>query len=292
MKALSLNSRSFLSDLNLDYLKIIAVFRISVVLIAIIDFSSVLIDINILISDNSILPWELGLLESDYYVFLKPLYSYLISKDISISFFISAMSVFYIITLVLSGVGFYTRKSIFLALLAQLIIFRSIPNYNYGYDNFITMSLFYCLIFPVGKEFSFDRRRRNTGQKEDEPVYFFSLITFLRTHLSIVYFVSGIAKAVDINWWNGNAIWRSVATLGDFIYLDPFILLIISSLTVLMEMSYPFIAFSGIKKLRRILIIHIIFMHIGIGVILGLSSFASIMIVWNVIAFYEDFVKK
>jgi len=165
------------------------------------------------------------------------------------------------------------------------------PSFNYGYDNFITMSFFYCLIFPVGYEFSLDKKLGNI-KGNIYPHKYFSLTIFLKTHLSIVYFVSGTAKAVDINWWNGNAIWRSVATLGDFIYINPFFLLIISSLTVILEISYPFIVFSKFKNLRRILIIHIILIHLGIGMILGLSSFASIMIVWNIAAFYKDFSKK
>jgi hypothetical protein len=291
MKALSLRFNTFLSDFNLDYYKIIAVFRIAVVLIAIIDFTSVYTDLSILISDNSILPWELGLIESEYYLFLEPIYTALVSNGISISSFIITISIIYLFSLVLCGLGFHTKKSFFVAIILQLIIFRTIPNFNYGYDNFITMSFFYCLIFPVGYEFSLNKKITITKTKNITPKYF-SLTTFLKTHLSIVYFVSGIAKAVDVNWWNGNAIWRSLATLNDFIYINPFFLLIISSLTVILEISYSFIAFSKFKNVRRILIIHIILMHLGIGIFLGLSSFASIMIVWNIVAFYKDFSKK
>lgn len=290
MRALSLNFEKSLSNFNLDYYKIIAVFRIAVVLIAIIDFSSVVIDLNSLISDNSILPWELGLLETDYYSFLEPIYSTLVSNGISISSFITTLSILYFISLILCGLGFHTKKSFFVAIILQLIIFRTIPNFNYGYDNFITMSFFYCLIFPVGYEFSLDKQRNNFNEKKKHR--YFLLTTFLKTHLSIVYFVSGVAKAVDVNWWNGNAIWRAIATLDDFIYINPFFLLIMSPLTVILEISYPFIAFSKSKILRRILIVHIILMHLGIGIFLGLSSFASIMIVWNIVAFYKDFSKQ
>ncbi len=291
MRVSSLNFKIFLLDANLNYFKIISLFRIAVVLIAIIDFSSVFVDLDILISDTSILPWELGLLESEYYLFLEPLYSILINNGISISLFINILSILYFISLVSCGLGFHTKKSFFIAIILQLIIFRTIPNFNYGFDNFITMSFFYCLIFPVGHELSFDKKKNITKKNITIPKYF-SLTTFLKTHLSIVYFISGIAKAVDVNWWNGNAIWRALATLNDFIYINPFFLLIISSLTVILEISYPFIAFSKLKNLKRILIINIIFMHLGIGILLGLSSFASIMIIWNITAFYKEFLKK
>jgi len=292
MRALSLKYRSLLNEINLDYYKSIALFRIAVVMIALIDFSSVWIDLNIFISENSLIPWELGLIESEYYNFLKPLFDFLIGNNISINTFISIASIFYVIALLMSGLGYHTKKFIFIALILQLIIYRSINNFNYGYDNFITMSFFYCLIFPVSREFSLDNRKNKQALSNHEPKYYFSLTTFLRTHLSILYFVSGLAKAVDSNWWNGNAIWRSMGNLNDFIYVSPFILLVVSCSTVIMEMSYAFIAFSKFKNLRRILIVHIILMHLGIGIILGLSSFASIMIVWNIIAFYKDFTEE
>jgi len=287
MKAVSLIFDSILPDLKLDYYKIIALFRVAVVLIAIIDFSSVYIDLSILISDNSILPWELGLLESEYYVFLEPIYSAILSNGMTVSSFITVLSTLYIVLLVTCGLGFHTKKSFFLAIILQLIIFRTIQSFNYGYDNFITMSFFYCLIFPVSYEFSLDNHRNNKNRGKQ-----YTLTTFLKTHLSIIYFVSGIAKSVDINWWNGNAIWRSVATLDEFIYIDPFFLLVISSLTVILETSYAFIVFSKFKNLRRVLVFHIVLMHLGIALVLGLSSFSSVLIVWNIVAFNKDFSKK
>lgn len=291
MKVLNLNSNTLFMDFKLNYFKIIALFRIAVVLVAVIDFSSVLIDLNILISNNSILPWELGLVESDYYLFLKPIYNTLINNGINLSLFIYILSALYLIVLSFCGIGFHTKKSFFIALILQIIIFRSIPNFNYGYDNFITMSFFYCLIFPVGYEFSLDKEK-HTLKNKNKNSYYYLLTTFLKTHLSIVYLVAGIAKSVDINWWNGNAIWRAIATLEDFIYINPFLLLIISSLTVVTEISYPFIAFSKFKKAKKLLLFSIISMHLGIGVVLGLSSFASIMIIWNIVAFYNDFRKE
>ena len=290
MRVLNLKFKTFLSDFELNYFQLIALFRIAVVLIALIDFSSVLIDLDILISNNAILPWELGLIETDYYMFLKPVYDALLTQGISLSWFIYGVSILYLLALILCGLGLRTKMTFFIAIILQLIIFRTIPNFNYGYDNFITMSFFYCLIFPVGYEFSLDKKKKWFSGRKIPSHY--SLTTFLKTHLSIVYFVSGLAKAVDVNWWNGNAIWKSLASLDDFIYISPYILLVISSLTVISEMSYAFIAFSKSRKAKELLLFSIISMHLGIGVFLGLSSFASIMIVWNLIAFYRDFAKE
>ncbi|VDH02981.1 antimicrobial peptide system protein, SdpB family [Bergeyella zoohelcum] len=171
------------------------------------------------------------------------------------------------------------------------MIFRSIPQYNYGYDNFITMSLFYCLLFPTNRKLIL-KKKKNTENIDKLNIHpYFNLIVFLKIHLCIVYFVSGVAKVVDINWWNGNAIMRAMATTTTEYVLPAILLAIISLLTVTIELVYPILAFS---KYKKFLVLDIILLHIGIGFILGLSSFAAIMIVWNVVAFYKtlNFLKN
>ncbi len=286
MKALNINYKkiTFLSD-DIDYFRICSIFRIVVVFIAIIDFISIVPDLHIMFSNKPIVPIELGLFDTEYFSFLNPIYQVLNNSSISIDTFIVVISVIYLITLLLCLLGIFFRFNFILALLLQLLIFRSIPNYNYGYDNFITMSFFYCIIFPVGNYYGYKLKKANQIIEQNK---YFNLIYFLKTHLCIIYFVSGVAKSFDINWWNGNAIWRAIASMENFIYIPPILLMIISINTVVMELVYPFIAFS---KYKKILIIEIILMHIGIGVILGLSSFAFIMILWNFVAFYELFKK-
>lgn len=280
MKKLGLNYK-------FNYYQIASIFRISVVLIALIDFLALIYDFRLFFSSNAIVPIQLGLVNSQYFSILSPLYELIEQNNIQLDLFIYILCGIYLFILMCCLLGFYTRISFLFAILLQLIIFRSITNYNYGYDYFITMSFYYCLIFPVGKVYSIDYGNKDYISKV--PSFFFSLIIFLKVHLCIVYFTSGLAKCTDPNWWDGNAIWRAMADFGTDFYISPYILMILSIGTLILELSYPIFAFIKFKFLRRILVIGIIFMHLGIGIFLELSSFAAVMIVWNAIAFCKDF---
>jgi len=85
-------------------------------------------------------------------------------------------------------------------------------------------------------------------------------------------------------WWNGNAMWKAMASIYNSYATLPAILLSIMGIgIVLMELLYPFLAFS--KPTRKIIIPGIILMHVGIAITMDLFSFAAIMTVWNIAAF-------
>lgn len=273
-----------------NYYEIASIFRISVVFIALIDFLSLIYDFRLFFSTNAIVPIQLGIINSQYFSILSPLYELIEQNNIQLDLFMYTLCGMYLFVLICCLLGFYTKISFLFAILLQLIIFRSITSYNYGYDYFITMSFYYCLIFPVGKAYSIDYR--NKGYTPKVPNFFFSLITFLKIHLCIVYLTSGLAKCSDPNWWNGNAIWRAMVDLNTDFYISPYILMFLSIGTVLLEVFYPIFAFIKFKFLRKILIINVVLMHLGIGVFLELSSFAAVMIIWNITAFYKDFTNE
>ena len=241
-------------------------------IIMLIEILSFYLDKNLFFSENSIIPWQLGLIISEYYWIIYKFYTYLDGIGISIYLFYNTIIFLYVILVVISLV--YIRKiwTYILLLLFNFIIFRSIPYFNYGYDHFVLMSIFYCLVILL---FSYK-------YKDDK----YSISTILKYHLMIIYFTSGMSKVFDLNWWNGNAIWRAIATPTFDIFIPPIIFLILSAGTVIIELLYPLLIHTRFKKIT---IIHIILLHIGIGIFLGLSSFAAIMILWNLTAFYKDF---
>ncbi|WP_340066465.1 hypothetical protein [Ascidiimonas aurantiaca] len=283
MKAWNLQSNKIaFFNSHIDYYKICAIFRIIVVSLAIIDFISVFRDLRLFLSPHSIVPLELGLLETEYYHIIYPIHDFIKVTGLSLATTIYTLSFLYLLFLVLCLIGFKKYISFFFAIVFQILLFRSMPNHNYGYDHFMTMSLFYCLLFPVDQHFSITKKTETPAYKHS----FFKLTFFLKVHLCIVYFTSGIAKAVDPNWWDGNAIWRALANMNDFPYVPPIFFAMLSVATVLLELLYPFLIYT---KLRKLTIIHVILMHMGIGLLMGLSSFAAVMISWNLVAFYDDF---
>ena len=136
------------------------------------------------------------------------------------------------------------------------------------------MSLFYCIIFPVGKYYSLSNKLFMEKQKFNV----FNYQRVIQIHLCIIYFSSGVSKFLDYNWWNGNSMWKSVASIYNNYSQIPTVILTITGIgVILLETLYPFLVVS--RRSRLITISLCILMHISIGVMLKLYSFAAIMIV-------------
>jgi len=258
-------------------------FRISISILALIDILSLQSDWHAFFGLNgTIVPQQLSYLKSEYFSYLNPFYNQLKHYQL-IDIFYKYILITYVISLISLAIGFLSRFSAVLCLFLQLIIFRSFPVFNFGYDHFITMSLFYCFLFPVGRSFSIDTMIFKWRIKKPFSLPYQRI---LQIHISIVYFFSGLAKGTDPNWWNGNAVWRATASFYTSFYSYPaFIMCIIGTSVVLLELTYPL--FVSIKKTRFYIISGVIMMHCGIAVIMDLHTFAGIMIIWNLTAFYN-----
>lgn len=265
-----------------DY-QYLSFFRIAIGLVALTDLATMYYDFGYFFSENeTIVPQELTYLFTEYFGYLNPFYNYL-EESGNLGLFYSWSLWLYVGSLLLLIAGIFTRFSAVLALLFQLLIFKSFAVFNYGYDQFMTMSLFYCIIFPVGKIYSIDNLilRRPSGLK-----YSFDYQKVLRIHLCLVYFFAGVAKLVAVTWWNGEAVWRSISTIYDnYFTINPVILAAVGIFTVILETGYPLLV--SFKYTRKITLILVILMHLSIAVIMQLPIFAAIMIVWNITAFYN-----
>lgn len=261
----------------------LAFFRIAVGAIALADIITLGSDFKLFFSETAtIVPQELTYLFTEYFNYLDPIYSSLRTSN-NLSIFYTSIFLLYITSLVTLILGFRTRLFSLIALISQIIIFRSFALYNFGYDHFLTMSLFYCFIFPTGRVFSLDNKIFN---REEQLKYNFNYQNMLRIHLGIVYLFAGLAKIISVTWWNGEAIWRSVSSIYDDLFKIPPIMLAIGGiLTLILEVGYPFLI--AYKKTRKITIISVLLMHIGIAFMLQLPMFAGIMIVWNITAYYD-----
>lgn len=255
-------------NLNLTF------FRILIGILAFMDILSIKPNIESFFSSkNTIIPQELLYLYSDYYNFLKPIYLFLKNNNLT-DFFYSYIIYFYTCVLLLFIIGYKSRIVSIMALLLQLVIFKSFNSFNYGFDNFLTMSFFYSILFPV-----------NFLNKDNSSFNGLLLKRFLQIHLCIVYFTSAIAKSFDDGWWNGNAIYKSISSIfSTSISFPPILFSIIGISVLFLEFFYPVIFF---KKIRYYVLLSIILMHIGIAWLLNLYSFATIMIIWNITAFYK-----
>ena len=188
----------------------------------------------------------------------------------------------------LFGIG--TRASAFVAWITHLVLIGTGVAFTYGLGKLLVIALFYCLVMPVGREWSVDHRlRRSAGPVPGEDASLSVLV--LRLHLCIIYAAAGISKAIGEQWWSGDAVWRALA-LPQFQQFDPsallhFPLLIqaLSVASVAVQLLYPVLVWT---RFRFAIVVATELLHLGIAMFLGLWLFSGIMIVLNAAAFGES----
>jgi hypothetical protein len=164
----------------------------------------------------------------------------------------------------------------------------------YGVDAFAHVSLFYCLVMPVGAAFSLDRR---AGRAVDAPSATATLsLRVLQLHLCIVYLSSGVEKALGEQWRNGEAIWRSLM-LPEYAQFDfswmaftPWLAMLVAWGTLAIEIGYAF--FIWPRQTRKLWVLATLGLHLGIAVFLGLWLFSSMMMVLTFSAFGWDIIVR
>lgn len=254
-------------------------FRVMIVIVALFELFSIAADLDLFFGSNpKLAPKELFYLQSSYFDYLHPVYEYLETTGF-VEYVTPEILIAYVIVLIFLLLGLFTRPMALLALILQLFIYKSFTSLNYGYDNFMTMSLFYCFLFPVGKSHSLD----NLLLKKERKINF-NYKAILQLHLTIAYFFSGLAKALAKGWWNGESVWTAIASVDNNFYSIPAIILVFLGIsTVLLELLHPILVWF--KRTRKYTLIAIISMHIGIAITMDLFAFSAIMIVWNLSAF-------
>ncbi len=190
--------------------------------------------------------------------------------------------------------GFLTRGSAVLSALTHLLLMKSIHLYEYGADFFMTILLFYCAVFPVGRVCSVDNKIFKA--RKTPIISHVSWLRILQIHICIAYCVSGIDKVLGFNWHNGEAIWKATTSFNQLGLVNvtslapyPVIFIMVGWMTIITEMLYPI--FINIRKTRKIWLLLTISMHLGIILLLGLFFFSTIMIIFNLAAYYVPYMK-
>jgi len=190
-------------------------------------------------------------------------------------------------------VGLACRLSAILAWLFHLCAAKSGGFVSYGVDNFMTIGLFYLMLSPLPDRYSLDWRLRELRPKDPQFLGFWRRV--LQLHLCAIYFFSGLTKCLGSGWWNGSSVWRALIR-PPFNVIDPEILVrwkylfpVAGIFICLLEITYPFFIWND--KTRKIWLICICGMHLGIGLMMGMYLFALIMIILNVAAFGPGLIR-
>lgn len=183
--------------------------------------------------------------------------------------------------------GLLCRTTSIAAVFLHLAAVKSASIFSYGVDGFTTLGLFYVALSPLPDRYSLDWRWRKLRPRYADLTGFFRRV--LQLHICVIYFFSGLSKALGSGWWNGDNLWRALAR-PPFNFLDPaFVagikpsLPILGVIILLLELGYP--VFIWPNRTRPKWLLGIIGMHIGIGLFMGMPLFALVMIILNLAAF-------
>lgn len=268
-------------------------FRISVAILFLVHWCATWADFHLLYGSSGILATDLAELFKESWIPSFSQVSQLLTRTLGTP---EAANIFLFHACAVGGslllaLGFLTRPSAILLLIMQLIMAKGAYLYAYGIDYFKTLALFYCCVFPVGAQWSVDSRRLRAYGRAVNPTPFRRV---LQLHMSIVYFFSGLDKALGYNWWNGEAVWKAVhlpynkTALGSM--LTPFaswpwLFVVMGWIVVLIELCYP--AFIFPKRTRILWLMLTVLMHVGIMFFLNLPYFGMFMIALNLSAFLD-----
>jgi hypothetical protein len=210
--------------------------------------------------------------------------------------------------------GLCTRVTAVLTWLAALSYIQRSPITFFGADAVMMVLLLYLMIGPSGAALSVDRligrwwaerRARRAGKPLPEwpaPAPSISAnftLRLMQIHFCIIYLAAGTSKLLGGRWWNGHALYYSVANY-EFSPLDSQLFhgllawlcqhrwlweIVFTSgtwFTVALELSLPLLVWN--RKLRMPYVLCAVTLHTAIAATMGLVVF-SLLMATMVIAF-------
>ena len=284
MKNISFFHKFFFQQLSAETL---GLFRIAVSGFALVQLLVLLPDWMWLYGPHGILPWEVSeALATNDMPSLPDIFKLLSPLKVSPVAVVYLVTAIYFLSLAGLVVGYKTKVMGILAWLTHLVLNTTGHFTAYGVETFTHISLFYCMVLPVGIAWSLDSL---TNTSKLSPHLVTLSIRMVQLHLCIMYLASGVEKAMGEQWWSGEAIWIALQQ-DQFSQVDtgwmsgiPLLPKILCWSTLIIEMGYP----VGMlwKKTRKYWLIGIVSMHLFIAVFLGLHLFGGLMILLNVAAF-------
>ncbi len=198
-----------------------------------------------------------------------------------------------LIIFALFAIGMWTRVTSILAWLLAVSYCNRLYGSLFGLDQVNTMLAMCLMIGPSGDLFSVDawrKRRSRAGQggaaSELQPKSSTTIaIRLIQLHMCLIYLFGGIGKMRGATWWNGTAMWFSLANQeyqsADLTWLAPAWPIIngMTHLTVFWETFYCALIWP--KLTRPICLACAVLVHGGIALFMGMATFGTIMLVGN-----------
>ena len=268
-------------------------FRICVAVFCLVQLLVLLPDWLWLYGPDGLIPWQL----SDAVSFrntpgLLWFAQYLEPSGLSSLQLLWLVTSLYFFSLIALIIGWKSQWMGSIAWITHLVLTTTGHFTAYGVETFTHIALFYCMVMPVGAAWSIDARKGFNVA----PHLLTLSIRVIQLHLCIMYFASGMEKAMGTQWWDGNAIWIALQQDQfhhfnvDWMASVPIIPQLLCIGTLLVETLFPLGMMWG--RTRRFWLPAILMMHLGIAVFLGLELFGGLMFLLNLSLFGTDTIRS
>jgi hypothetical protein len=212
----------------------------------------------------------------------------------------------FFVIMILFTIGFCTRVTSILTWLAALCYIQRSWPVLFGMDTITNLLLIYLMIGPSGAAFSVDswlKRRRLAKEGGAVPLGVHPVpapsiganlaLRCMQINFCIIYLASATSKLQGSTWWNGNALWGVTGNaefnpLNVDLYLQ-FITFLAKNrylweicmtsgviFTLFVELGFPFLVWN--RRMRPFMIMGSVMLHVGIGLIMGLTTFSLAML--------------
>ena len=208
--------------------------------------------------------------------------------------------------LILFTLGLWTRVTSVLAWACMIQYIHRLTFQLFGMDTMLMILVLYLMI-DGGAALSLDRwleRRRALARGEDaalKPSCTSNLaIRLIQVHYCFIYLTSGASKLLGPSWWNGTALWSCLdnynfapmrvglynwllLVLCQNYWLWEIVLTASTVFTLFTETCFTFLVWN--RKLRPFMVACSVFLHLGIGLLMGLVTFQPVHARAMVLAF-------
>lgn len=195
-----------------------------------------------------------------------------------------------LVVFALLALGLFTRPAAVLAWGITLSYCHRLTGALFGLDQVNVMLSMYLMLGTCGDAYSLDRWRRRRKSSVPLPpprprIGTNLAIRLIQVHMCVVYLFAGIGKMRGELWWDGSALWYSLANL-EYQSLDmtwlidlPWLIALFTHLTVFWETFYCVLIWP--RATRWIMLSLAIVMHAGIALCLGMMTFGLAMLFAN-----------
>ncbi|MCX6119905.1 MAG: HTTM domain-containing protein [Proteobacteria bacterium] len=232
-----------------------------------------------------------GILDAELMSYISgwslPMTSFFVSSGIDYRWIVYGVMIVQIVSAVSFLLGYRYYIACFGLWITNTIVMNSGEVSAYGVNRYLQLFSFMALFMPLNQVYTLRKDAIKVSHSQSQQS-----LWFLRLALGLTYFHAGIGKSFGLDWWTGDAVWRSL-NLPEFNQFDlfwtgqyPLIYKILGWGTLFFEAFYVI----GIlfRKSRVLFVSSMILMHIGISLGLGLHFFALAMTIFNVTLFYSD----